>query len=63
MNTTTKKVHFDPHVKVLHMYAWSFAYREARKSDCERIAADRFRFKLRKQAMKAMLAEIGYFSR
>lgn len=59
--TTMKGVRFDPHVKIQYMHAWAFAYREARKGDCERIAADRFRFELRKQRLQVQLAEIGFF--
>lgn len=58
-----KKVRFDSCVKILNMYVWSFAYREARKSDWESVALDRCRFQLRKKRMEEMLAEIGFFSR
>lgn len=58
-----KSVSFDPNVKILNMHVWTFAYHEARKGDWMRIAADRYRFELRKQKFEAMLAEIGFFSR
>lgn len=45
------------------MYVWTFAYHKARKNDLARIAADRFRFNLRKLKLEAMLAKIGFFSR
>lgn len=56
-----KRVSFDPKVKILHMHVWTFAYREARKSDCIRNAADRFRFNLRREKLEAMLKRIGFF--
>lgn len=55
-----KKVRFVSNVKIHHMYVWPFAYHEARKSDWMRIAADRYRFELRKQRLEAMLAKIGF---
>lgn len=58
-----KIVRFDSNVKILHMHVWLFAYREARTSDCAKIAADRYRFGLRKEKMEAMLAKINFFSR
>lgn len=58
-----KKVRFDPNVKILNIYAWKFAYREARKSDWSRIVADRCRFEDRKEEMKTMLDKIGFFTR
>lgn len=58
-----KNVCFDPNVRVLKMCVWTFAYREARKSEWMRIAADRYRFELRKQRIEAMLCKIGFFSR
>lgn len=56
-----KKVSFDSNVKIFNMHVWSFAYNEARKSDWMTIAADRYRFELRKQRLEAMLATIGFF--
>lgn len=57
-----KSVSFDPNVKTLHMHVWTFSYREARKScDWARIAADRYRFEIRKEKTEAMLTEIGFF--
>lgn len=46
-NIQPKKVTFDPEVKVLNMWVWSFAYSEARKNDWMQIAADQDRFKRR----------------
>lgn len=63
MNEKIKKVSFDPHVKILHMRVWTFAFQEARKSDWMRFAADRYRFELRKNQMESMLAKINFFSR
>lgn len=56
-----KKVSFDSNVKILNMHVWTFAYHEARKNDWKRIAADRYRFELRKQKIEAMLCKIGFF--
>lgn len=58
-----KRVSFDSNVRILNMNVWAFAYREARKSEWKQIAADRYRFELRKQRLEAMLATIGFFSR
>lgn len=59
-----KSVSFDYNIKILHMHVWTFAYREARKScDWMRVAADRYRFKLRINKMEAMLTKINFFSR
>lgn len=58
-----KSVSFDPHVKIQHMHVWVFAYREARKNDLAKLAADKFRFDLRKQKFEAMLDKIGFFSK
>lgn len=58
-----KSVDFDPNIKILYMHVWSFAYREARKSNWLHIAADRYRFDLRKQKMEAMLSKIDFFSK
>lgn len=58
-----KKVSFDPNVKVLNMCVWTYAYQEARKSEWLIIAADKYRFNLRKQSFEAMLTKIGFFSR
>lgn len=63
MNEKIKKVSFDPNVKILHMHVWTFAFQKARKSDWMKIAADRYRFELRKKQMEAMLAKINFFSR
>lgn len=41
------KLTFDPIPKIHYMYTWDFAYRQARKSEWIRIAADRERFKQR----------------
>lgn len=62
-NKNLKRVSFDSNVKILNMHAWSFAYREARKNDWKTIAADRYRFDLRRQRFEAMLATIAFFSR
>lgn len=58
-----KRVSFDPRVKIRHMHVWTFAYREARKSNWESSVLDRERFELRKQQLEAKLFEIGFFSR
>lgn len=58
-----KQVHFDNNIKILNMHKWQFAYRESRKCDWMRIAADRYRFELRKQNLESELAKIGFFSR
>lgn len=58
-----KRVSFDSNVKILNMHVWLFAYREARKSEWARFAADRYRFDLRKQQLESMLTEIDFFSR
>lgn len=43
---------------------WTFAYRESWKScDWMRIAAGRYRFKLRREKMEAMLVKIKNYSR
>lgn len=57
-----KQVNFDSNVKILNMYVWRFAYQEARKSNWMRIAADRYRFELRKQKIELMLRKIGFFT-
>lgn len=56
-----KKISFNPHVKIQNMYVWTFAYQAARKSDWMRIAADRYRFELRKKSLETKLAKIGFF--
>lgn len=56
-----KKIRFDPNVKILHMHVWSFAYHNARKNNWTSIAADRYRFELRKQKLQKKLDEIGFF--
>lgn len=56
-----KRVTFNPNVQILNMCAWTFAYHEARKSDCGRIAADKYRFELRKQRLEEMLSKIVFF--
>lgn len=44
------------------MHVWTFAYREARKScDWMRIAADRYRFEIRKEKMETMLTKNNFF--
>lgn len=48
--------------KIQFMHVWAFAYREARKSEWVRIAADRFRFQLRIKKFGDMLNEIEFFS-
>lgn len=58
-----KSVCFDLNVKTLHMHVWTLAYHEARKSDWNRINADRYRFELRKEKLEALLNKIGFFSR
>lgn len=57
----TKRVSFNPNVHIQNMHVWTFAYREARKNDWQSIAADRYRFNLRKQRMETLLSEIGFF--
>lgn len=49
--------------KILNMHVRSFAYNAARKNDWKTVAADRYRFDLRMQKFKAMLAEVGFFSK
>lgn len=56
-----KKVSFDSKINTLNMCVWQFAYHEARKSEWMRIAADRYRFELRKRSIEAMLNKIGFF--
>lgn len=63
MNEKIKRVSFNPNVKILHMHVWMLAYRESRKSDWMKFAADRYRFELRKKQMESMLAKINFFSR
>lgn len=58
-----KRVSFDSNVKILKMYVWSFAYHESRKNDWKTIAADRYRFDLRRKKFEAMLRKINFFSR
>lgn len=41
----TKKVQFVLKPKIHTMYAWSFAYKDARKDKWQQMARDRFRFK------------------
>lgn len=56
-----KSVSFDSKVKIHHMHAWSFAHREARKSNG--FVSDRQRFETRKQLLEVQLAKIGFFSK
>lgn len=56
-----KRVRFDPNDKILHMHVWSFAYHEARKGDWLRIAADNYRFELRKRQVEKILCKINFF--
>lgn len=56
-----KKVSFDSNVKILNMYAWKFAYQQARKSNWLFFAADNERFERRKRELETKLAEIGFF--
>lgn len=58
-----KNVRFDPNVKVHHMHVWAFAYRAARKSNCDSNILDKMRFDLRKKILEVLLTEIGFFSR
>lgn len=58
-----KKVRFDSNVQIQNMHVWTFAYREARKSDWIRIAADRYRFELRIRKLEQLLTKIGFFSK
>lgn len=58
-----KRVSFDSNVKTLNMCVWSFAYQEARKSNWMHLAADRYRFELRKQQLEVLLTKIKFFSR
>lgn len=58
-----KRVRFNSDVKVQHMHVWAFAYREARKNDLAKLAADKYRFDLRKQKFEAMLHKISFFSK
>lgn len=57
-----KSVEFDPNIKIFYMHVWKFAYREARKSNWMSVAADRYRFELRKVKMESMLTKINFFS-
>lgn len=59
-----KKVNFNLSENKIHnMYVWLFAYQAARSSDMARIAADKFRFNLRKKRLEELLIKIGFFSR
>lgn len=58
-----KSVSFDPNIKIQHMYVWTFAYREARKSNWISYILDRHRFELRKLILEELLAEIRFFSK
>lgn len=58
-----KKVKFDSEVKILYMHVWSYAYHKARKSNWMQIAADRYRFNMRRERVEALLTEIRFFSR
>lgn len=53
-----RKVTFDDNIKVLNMHAWKFAYSEARKSNFQQIAADRFRFKRRIDEFNVIISPI-----
>lgn len=59
-----KSVRFNLNKNQLHiMHVWAFAYHEARKSNFMSIAADRYRFNLRKQKLEELLLKIGFFSK
>lgn len=54
---------FDSKVKVRQMHAWSFAYREARKSNWISNVLDRHRFEIRKLLLEDDLTKVEFFSR
>jgi len=54
----SKRVTFNPNIKVHTIVAWNFAHRQARKDYWTTVAADRFRFKRRIQLCKNTLDEI-----
>lgn len=56
-----KKVCFDPNIEILHIHVWSYAYHNARKSNWKSIAADRYRFELRKKRLQTLLDKINFF--
>ena len=58
-----KSVSFDSKVKIQHMHTWSFAYREARRSNWLSVVSDRQRFETRKQKLEEELAKIRFFSK
>lgn len=58
-----KSVSFNSKVKVQHMHAWSFAYRESRKSKWISMVLDRQRFESRKRLLEAELEKSRFFSR
>lgn len=45
------------------MHVWTFAYREARKSNWISNILDRHRFELRKLLLEELLTEIRFFSK
>lgn len=58
-----KRVNFDSKVRVQQMHVWSFAYREARKSNWISNFLDRHRFEIRKQLLEDELTRVEFFSR
>lgn len=58
-----KSVRFYPNVKILHMHVWTFAYRDARKSNWRSLVLDRYRFEMRKQILEKLLTQCGFFSK
>ena len=55
METTRKKVTFNPDVKIHHMRVWVHAYRQSRKSNWEQQVVDSFRFKQRIKTTELLL--------
>lgn len=58
-----KKVKINLNVKTHYMHVWTFAHREARRSNFASAAADNERFKRRIQDFEALLVEINFFSK
>ena len=54
---SSKRVSFNPNIKVHTIVAWNFAYRQTRKDYWITVAADRFRFQRRIQQCKTILDE------
>ena len=53
-----KKVRFQKIPEIRYMYAWSFAYNAARRSNWQQICADRFRFERRIEKMGKILEPV-----